>query len=87
MELFADQPEEYRRQVLPPSVPTRVAVEAGVDQPWWRWVGDGGSVVGINRFGASAPYQTVYEHLGLTAPAVAERVQGLLARSGGDQDG
>jgi transketolase len=87
MELFADQPEEYRRQVLPPSVPTRVAVEAGVDQPWWRWVGDGGAVVGINRFGASAPYQTVYEHLGLTAPAVAERVQGLLARSGGDQSG
>jgi transketolase len=87
MELFADQPEEYRQQVLPPSVPTRVAVEAGVDQPWWRWVGDGGAVVGVDRFGASAPYQTVYQHLGLTAPAVAERVQGLLARSGGDQDG
>ncbi|MGC1184625.1 MAG: transketolase [Candidatus Dormiibacterota bacterium] len=87
MELFASQPVEYRDQVLPPAVRTRVAVEAGVDQPWWRWVGDGGGVVGVNRFGASAPYQTIYEHLGLTAAAVAERVQGLRAVSGGDQGG
>ncbi len=47
-------------------MPDRVAVEAGVDQPWWRWVGDQGAVVGVNRFGASAPYQTIYEQLGLT---------------------
>ena len=87
MELFASQPGEYRSQVLPKEVRTRVAVEAGVEQPWWRWVGEGGGVVGVNRFGASAPYQTVYEHFGLTPPAVAERVQGLLAGSGADQDG
>jgi transketolase len=87
MELFAQQPLEYREEVLPPSVRTRVAVEAGVDQPWWRWVGDQGAVVGVNRFGASAPYQTIYEHLGLTPSAVAERVQRLLAGSGGEQGG
>jgi transketolase len=84
MELFAAQPDDYRAEVLPPDVRTRVAVEAGVDQPWWRWVGDGGAVVGVNRFGASAPYQTIYEHFGLTPAAVAERVQRLLASSGGD---
>ena len=87
MELFAQQPLEYRAAVLPPGVPTRVAVEAGVDQPWWRWVGERGSVVGINRFGASAPYQTIYEHLGLTPSAVAERVRRLLADSGGGKSG
>jgi len=87
MELFAAQPQEYRAQVLPPEVPIRVAVEAGVDQPWWRWVGDHGAVVGVNRFGASAPYQTIYEHLGLTPSAVAERVQRLLGESGGEQGG
>lgn len=87
MELFAQQPLEYRAEVLPPGVSTRVAVEAGVDQPWWRWVGERGSVVGINRFGASAPYQTIYEHLGLTPSAVAERVRHLLADSGGGKSG
>ncbi|MGC1193574.1 MAG: transketolase [Candidatus Dormiibacterota bacterium] len=85
MELFAQQPLEYRDEVLPPAVRSRVAVEAGVDQPWWRWVGDHGAVVGVNRFGASAPYQTIYQHLGLTPSAVAERVHRLLASSGGDQ--
>ncbi|MGH7642144.1 MAG: transketolase [Candidatus Dormibacteria bacterium] len=87
MELFAAQSDEYRDQVLPPGLPTRVAVEAGVDQPWWRWVGDRGAVVGVNRFGASAPYQTIYQHLGLTPSHVAERVQQLLAGAGGEEDG
>jgi transketolase len=87
MELFAEQPDEYRAEVLPPEVLTRVAVEAGVDQPWWRWVGDHGAVVGVNRFGASAPYQTIYEHLGLTPTAVAERVQRLMGDSGVEQSG
>ncbi|MGH7611775.1 MAG: transketolase-like TK C-terminal-containing protein, partial [Candidatus Dormibacteria bacterium] len=78
MELFAQQDQAYRDSVLPPSVAARVAVEAGVDQPWWRWVGLGGAVVGVDRFGASAPYQTIYQHLGLTPEAVAERAESLL---------
>jgi transketolase len=81
MELFASQPDEYRDQVLPAAIPIRVAVEAGVDQPWWRWVGEHGAVIGVNRFGASAPYQTIYEKLGLTPAAVAERAKVLLGDS------
>ncbi|HEY6537928.1 MAG TPA: transketolase [Candidatus Dormibacteraeota bacterium] len=87
MELFAQQPDEYRAEVLPPAISARVAVEAGVDQPWWRWVGERGAVVGVNRFGASAPYQTVYEHLGLTPAAVADRLERLLEGSGGEDHG
>ncbi|MGH7608621.1 MAG: transketolase [Candidatus Dormibacteria bacterium] len=77
MELFAAQDQAYRDQVLPPGVP-RLAVEAGVDQPWWRWVGLSGAVIGVDRFGASAPYQTIYQHLGLTPEAVALRAQQLV---------
>ncbi|MGH7667215.1 MAG: transketolase [Candidatus Dormibacteria bacterium] len=87
MELFASQPEGYRDQVLPPQIVSRVAVEAGVDQPWWRWVGLQGAVVGVNRFGASAPYQVIYQHLGLTEESVVERVQRLLASPRAGQGG
>jgi transketolase len=87
MELFASQPDEYRNQVLPPTMRVRIAVEAGVDQPWWRWVGEHGAVVGVNRFGASAPYQTIYEKLGLTPAAVAGKAKVLLGDSGGEQGG
>ena len=69
-ELFAAQPESYRSQVLPSSLPARVAVEAGVSMGWDRWVGDGGMIVAIDRFGASGPYKDVYKHLGLTVETV-----------------
>jgi transketolase len=78
MELFAAQPKEYRRHVLPPTVSARVAVEAAHPQPWWRWVGDGGDVIGLERFGASAPYQKIYAELGITPQAVADRVRARL---------
>ncbi|MGH7758117.1 MAG: transketolase [Candidatus Dormibacteria bacterium] len=87
MELFLSQPDEYRNSVLPPSVWARVAVEAGVDQPWWRWVGDRGAVIGVDRFGASAPYEEIYQHLGLTPDRVAERVQRMLAGPTGSESG
>jgi transketolase len=80
LELFARQPADYRRTVLPPGVPHRVAVEAGHPMPWWRWVGACGDVIGIERFGASAPYQRIYEEYGLTARHTAERVRTLLGR-------
>jgi transketolase len=79
LELLAEQPASYRDQVIPPDVPCRVAVEAAQPQPWYRWVGSHGDVVGLTRFGASAPYQRVYEELGITADAVVQRVQALLA--------
>jgi len=76
-ELFASQPEDYRAQVLGEGAP-RLAVEAGVTLGWHRWVGDSGDVVGIDRFGASAPGRVVAENLGLTVSAVVERAERLL---------
>ena len=65
-ELFERQPMEYKKHVLPENVRLRVAVEAGVSQGWEKWVGDQGVVISLERFGASAPYQTIYENFGLT---------------------
>jgi len=69
LEYFARQPETYRENVLPPNVPV-VAVEAGAPQSWYRWVGPAGAIVGIERFGASAPYQRIYKEFGLTVDNV-----------------
>jgi transketolase len=79
-ELFDEQPDEYRDDVLPPSVRARLSIEAGVSLGWARWVGDQGDSVAIERFGASAPYATIFEHLGFTAENVATRAQALLER-------
>src|SRR5207244_3770495 len=78
MEFFASQPREYREAVLPPSVPARVAVEAAAPQPWYRWAGDHGVVLGLERFGASAPYQRIYRELGLTVENVVKGAKELL---------
>ncbi len=78
MEFFARQPREYREAVLPPTVPARLAVEAASPQPWYRWVGDRGAVLGLERFGASAPYQRLYQELGLTVENVVRRAKELL---------
>ena len=79
-ELFEEQSQEYRGSVLPPSVTARVAVEAGSTLGWWRWVGDGGSVVGLDRFGASAPAEVSLEKFGFTPAHLAEEVKRLLLR-------
>ena len=79
LELFAAQDPEYRARVLPPGVP-RVAVEAAHPASWYRWVGDSGIVIGIETFGASAPYQTLYTELGITAENVAEAARRVLGR-------
>lgn len=79
-ELFGGQPQEYRDDVLPPAVRARVAVEAGVPLGWERYVGLEGEIVGIDRFGASAPYKVIYEKFGITADAVAAAVRRLLGR-------
>jgi transketolase len=55
-----------------------VAVEAAQPMPWFRWVGERGAVMGLERFGASAPYQRIYQELGITAQAVAKKVRELL---------
>jgi transketolase len=79
-ELFDIQPEDYRSRVLPDRIRARVAVEAGVPQGWHRYVGASGEVIGINHFGASAPYQVLYERFGLTAERIVEKSLKLLDR-------
>jgi transketolase len=69
-DLFDRQPSEYREAVLPPGLRARVSVEAGATFGWERYVGSHGTVVGLDRFGASAPYKVIFENLGLTAEAV-----------------
>jgi transketolase len=76
-ELFAAQDQEYQDSVLPPTVP-RLAVEAGITGFWREWVGDRGGVVGIDRFGASAPGAEVAERLGLNVEAVVAGALELL---------
>jgi transketolase len=79
-ELFDDQPQAYRDFVLPPSVRRRLAVEAALPQGWHRYIGDGGDVIGIERFGASAPGNVVMEKFGLTVDHVVEHALALLER-------
>ena len=70
VEWFEAQPQEYRDSVLPPDVPARVAVEAGIAQSWYRYVGDTGVIVSIERFGESADDKTLFREFGFTAEAV-----------------
>ena len=77
-ELFARQPQEYRDQVLPPAVKARLAIEAAHPMSWYRLVGHGGEVLGIEKFGASAPYQRIYQEYGLTVENAVKRAQALL---------
>ena len=80
-ELFERQSAEYRESVLPPAVKARLSVEAGVEQGWRRWVGDGGESISIEHFGASAPGGTVLEAFGYTADNVTNRALALLGRA------
>ena len=79
-ELFEIQSQEYRELVLPPSVPARLAVEAGVSQGWHRYIGDRGDVHGVDRFGASAPGPIVMREYGFTVENVCKRALALLER-------
>ncbi len=81
-ELFDLQPSAYRDEVLPPTVKAKLAIEAGVSQGWRRYVGDAGGVVGIDRFGASAPGSVVMSEYGFSAENVLERALDLLGASG-----
>ena len=82
-ELFARQDAAYRDAVLPPRVRARLAVEAASPFGWHRWVGTEGDVLGIERFGASAPYERILEEFGFTADNVAKRARAVLARVAG----
>jgi len=77
-ELFQAQGTAYIEEVLPPKISARLAVEAGVSFGWERWVGDKGAVLGVDRFGASAPVSVVYEKYGLTVENVITKAKELL---------
>ena len=77
-ELFDAQPREYRDAVLPPALGARLAVEAGSSQGWHRYVGDRGGVLGIDRFGASAPGDVMLREYGFTVDHVCKRAAALL---------
>ena len=79
-ELFAEQPQDYRDEVLPPDVRARLSVEAGISHGWEKWVGDAGASVAIDRYGASAPGGEVLERLGFTVENVTARAAALLER-------
>ena len=79
-ELFTKQGETYQNQVLLPSVRARVAVEAGVPMGWEKWVGEYGEIIGIKRFGASAPYKVIYDQFGLTPGHVVEAAIAAIER-------
>ena len=77
-ELFDEQDQVYRDRVLPPDVTARVAVEAGIRQGWDRYIGTRGLFVGMDSFGASAPYQQLYKQFGITVDAVVKAAKSLL---------
>jgi transketolase len=77
-ELFEEQPEGYRMEVLPPEIEARVSVEAAATLGWERYVGLHGAVIGLDRFGASAPGTSALEHLGFTPERVAGEAERVL---------
>ena len=77
---FRRQPQEYRDGVLPPAVRARVSIEAGARLGWREWVGDGGEMIGIDHFGASAPGEKLFHEFGFTPEAAMAAVRRVLAR-------
>ena len=77
-ELFAGQDQAYRESVFPSMTKTRLAVEAGISMGWERWVGEGGVILGIDRFGASAPCEVVYREFGLSIGNIVKRALQLV---------
>ena len=86
-ELFDAQLPSYREEVLPPRCRARIAVEAGRSIGWERYVGDGGLAIGLDRFGASAPWKVIAEKVGLTAGQIADRARQYVVEQKGGLSG
>ncbi len=79
-ELFRMQDQNYRDGVLPPDIKARLAVEAGISLGWQEWVGDGGRILGVDRFGASAPASRLFKEFGLSVDNVVKTAKELYRR-------
>jgi transketolase len=77
-ELYKQQDEAYQENVLPPAIKARLVIEAGVSQGWEKWAGASGEIIGIDKFGASAPYKTIYEKYGLTVDNIIAQAKAML---------
>jgi transketolase len=84
VEVFEQQAPDYKAHVLPEG-PVRLAVEAGVPDGWWRYVGRHGRVVGMTTFGKSAPAKALFEYFGFTVNAVLDAARGLLSSVSNNQ--
>jgi transketolase len=78
LEWFEAESAQYRESVLPAKVKARVSIEAGITAHWHRYVGDLGVAIGIDHFGASADYQTLYREFGITTEAVIRAAEQVL---------
>jgi transketolase len=79
-ELFEQQTEAYKKVVLPLKIEKRLAVEAAASQSWYRYVGLKGDVIGMDRFGASAPAKVLFEKFGFTKENIVARAKKLLRK-------
>jgi transketolase len=77
-DVFDAQDAAWREQVLPKAVSRRLAIEAAASQSWWKYVGGGGCVIGIDRFGASGKAAALFEHYGLTTAHISRALDNLL---------
>ena len=80
VELFIEQSPEYHNQVLPKEISARLAIEAAADFGWHRWVGSEGDIIGMSRFGASAPGEIAFEKFGFTVDNVVNRARALVKK-------
>jgi transketolase len=79
-ELFEKQPQSYKDSVLPPNIKARVAVEAGIEMGWQKYIGDNGIFIGMKSFGASAPANICFEKFGITADAVKQAAKKAISK-------
>jgi transketolase len=78
LEWFDNQSVQYRESILPNNVKARVAIEAGISQGWWKYVGSAGRCVSLEHFGASAGAEKLYEEFGITSDAIVAAAQEIL---------
>ncbi|MCO6474563.1 MAG: transketolase [Melioribacteraceae bacterium] len=77
-ELFEEQKEEYKNSILPSSIKNRLVIEAGIPQGWEKYAGDGGRIIGINKFGASAPSEVLFQEYGFGVENIVEECKAIL---------